>query len=875
MHNIKNILRSSSAMIILLTLIIAGCRDDVLLYLDDEGDDPGQEVLMPISLEVGSIVTLNSVTRGEEEGNNNNGDDDFYPTVEPADVNILEDERRLHDFWILQYNAEGYRVGMPYYQEYTAGDDNPVVPILIPTKPGSKFTTVMIANSGDPSLFTDKNTATIRDLKNVHKPMTDADAVWKIIDDKKHLLMSGKTEVDINSSSFLNLNFHLRPNVAKLHLYFKLMKTTDGEGDAGGGNSWDRKRKTRAVNWGNVPDIPYADILYDSDSYNDEEHRFPSSVNPAKLNLFPLTTDKQKLNEIVGYALDMSDKPATIDVYLPRNTQGINQNTDPYQKSTYATDNALFLEIISSDKEETKQNKFRRIEFLPGANDVNDYNIIPGKYYDINFTFGNFPSDDGPVKKLYRRYGEANAYIVNPNDTRIINRFPISPVNNYATGTYPTWNKKNYWEETYYNIYLQELKQVNNDVTGKLTQDPVTWEDRDVFFTMTGVTGAVDGLSFAIMPSTQWVAEVIWQDRPERLINFCDYLGLPTHNGDYYESAGAMWLPVKIADLNNFKQTFLIKGGTTDVLDPEAFKDPYNDRNPTRSEIFFKTTGVEGNVVVGIRKKTDAEKAGGPPPALTDRQYLWSWHLWITNYNPAELGHKTMDRNIGAMTPDEPGFYYQYNRKDPFPHYNATVYDINGNELTQLCHQVGPDDNKISASMLCYQHDGGSTQKAIASAKLKGVNSPFTLIYHTYTSSSVTTTARKDYKGESGSAWPPTNSISSSTNWAIEDPSPQGWVLPPDEKQQEIPPGFWSIATSWQGLDIPAGGLRSDPYKSSDIDYLYRMNSPFLWLSKFGGTTVNTGEPGIAPNTSNNASPYYPEGYKMAVDALPVRCTKR
>ncbi len=856
MHKISTrIIRFHSTGILLLLLVLTGCTDELVSPAVDEFDDPGREVMMPLSLEVEGIVTLGSASRSDS-------DDDWSPTPEDPDPRISEDETRLHDFWILQYNSAGNRVGMPYYQKYSGQGEKPVIPFLIPTKPGNKFTTVVVANTGDSTLFTDENSETVRKVKNVHKPMKNADDVWVIIDDKKHLPMSGKIDVDYNT---LSISVHLRPNVAKLHLYFKLMKTTDGEGDAGGGNSWDRKRKTLAVNWGNVPDIPYADILYESDNYNDDEHRFPSPVNPANLNLFPITTDKEKLTEIIGYSLDMSDKPSTIDVYLPRNTQGVNQNTNPYLKSPLATEHALFLEIVCSDKEETQQNKYRRIEFMVGANDVNDYNIIPGKFYDIDFTFSNFPTDDGPVKKLYRRYGEGNAYIVNPNDPRIINRFPISPVNNYATELYPgapDISKKTYtyWEEAYFKIYLQELKEVNNDVTGQLTQDPSTWERRREYFTTYTDSQHEPVWPFAITPDTEWVAEVIWQDSPKRLINFCDYLGMLTNNGDYYESAGAMWLPVKMADFNIFKQTFLIKGGTKDVLDPAAFKDPFNDRNPTRSEIFFKTTGAEGNVIVGIRKKSE----DGKP--VEDREYLWSWHLWITNYNPAELGQSTMDRNIGAMESGGVGFYYQFGRKDPFPHWKASVYDINGKELTQLRHTIASGE---SASMLIYRHPGKTTTKDIRETQTNAVKWPYKLFYHT-AGTTATTLANKNYIGQTvgrTTAWPVSTSAA---NWNPQDPSPQGWVLPPDEKQPETPPGSWTMISSWDGLTIPAGGLRADPYRYTTLFDLYRGENPFLWV-----TGPHTVLPTSATNTGTYTAPYYSEGMKSMVDALPVRCTKR
>lgn len=100
--------------------------------------------------------------------------------------------------------------------------------------------------------------------------------------------------------------------------------------------------------------------------------------------------------------------------------------------------------------------------------------------------------------------------------------------------------------------------------------------------------------------------------------------------------------------------------------------------------------GVQGNVVLGVRRPGDV--------------YLWSWHLWITDYNPyayqlqpyegqyiyPTLGgnlHRyggkewtsgkyqnqfVMDRDIGALTDKysdtEKGHVcYQYGRKDPLP----------------------------------------------------------------------------------------------------------------------------------------------------------------------------------------------------------------
>lgn len=74
-----------------------------------------------------------------------------------------------------------------------------------------------------------------------------------------------------------------------------------------------------------------------------------------------------------------------------------------------------------------------------------------------------------------------------------------------------------------------------------------------------------------------------------------------------------------------------------------------------------------GNALLG------AYDAGG--------KLLWSWHVWITDYNPAKTpleysnGYTVMERNLGALnnansTTDEIlasyGLFYQWGRKEPF-----------------------------------------------------------------------------------------------------------------------------------------------------------------------------------------------------------------
>lgn len=155
----------------------------------------------------------------------------------------------------------------------------------------------------------------------------------------------------------------------------------------------------------------------------------------------------------------------------------------------------------------------------------------------------------------------------------------------------------------------------------------------------------------------EWSAEVIWQTSGQQMIEFYD------ENGNRTDKEG--------------RESPVYKGNKTLNIKPKR--------------------GAKGNVVVGVYR---TDKTG-------TREYLWSWHLWITDYNPDECRNQNwdgrfkyalsngsgevhryigaawdaddakyhnkwmMDRNLGAMVgegsfDDMEGLYYTWGRKDPF-----------------------------------------------------------------------------------------------------------------------------------------------------------------------------------------------------------------
>lgn len=138
-----------------------------------------------------------------------------------------------------------------------------------------------------------------------------------------------------------------------------------------------------------------------------------------------------------------------------------------------------------------------------------------------------------------------------------------------------------------------------------------------------------------------------------------------------------------------------------------------NETYPIHSRITVKTNdkGIKGNALIGAFNK--------------DNEILWSWHIWITNTDPGNVGNAVvyttynwdndkiyswqqgvndgvsyprvpgyaiMSCNLGALA-DEPsgdfdtdtfGMLYQWGRKDPFPpmiKFNSNLHDYN-NEAT-------------------------------------------------------------------------------------------------------------------------------------------------------------------------------------------------
>jgi len=137
-----------------------------------------------------------------------------------------------------------------------------------------------------------------------------------------------------------------------------------------------------------------------------------------------------------------------------------------------------------------------------------------------------------------------------------------------------------------------------------------------------------------------------------------------------------------------------VKGNSTSVLNFDNAVLLWQDTKSMVSSV--SGNGDEGVVVV---KLASGKQGNAVVAARKGDTIVWSWHLWVSDYNPEDnvftwtdskgKSYSYMDRNLGAMSAEKYskeslGLMYQWGRKDPFPGGDGvessipvSIYDIN------------------------------------------------------------------------------------------------------------------------------------------------------------------------------------------------------
>ena len=490
------------------------------------------------------------------------------------------------DFWFFEYDAGGNLLGTPRYydiEDYDSAESLPVS-VILPNTPGVIYKAIVIANTHDASFLTGISYNTLTALKSSSKKVKSSADLYHGSD----ILMNGIADI---TSSTTAVECFLYRNVAKISLK---IKNEDLSGI-----------QINSVQVMNVPDRLFvADQMYAGESV------FPDQSVVKYVNL---EKDEVKIQE---------GSETQLMYYLPRNMQGVNNSITEAGKNVNAPECATYIEVLATRTTPCTKVRYR---FYPGANNIDDFNIVPNHQYEITLDFSIFGDfNDNRVEDLsVIKLEDSNSYIINPTDGSAIKY--VVPIENRIN---------TYWKSE----------------SGMLNDD---WED------------------YLIGQGQDWVAEVIWQDVNKQVIQFVN------------------------------------EEGTT--------SDTYTGLADDRYFSFVTTDDAVGNtcnVVIGVR-------CAGDGWSETEDGYMWSWHLWLTDYDPyeyvgqwvdgvydypvtggslhryssfddiagfADANVYIMDRNFGAKGYKREhgwsaaaGTMYQFGRKDPFP-INDNVYDITGTQ---------------------------------------------------------------------------------------------------------------------------------------------------------------------------------------------------
>lgn len=261
----------------------------------------------------------------------------------------------------------------------------------------------------------------------------------------------------------------------------------------------------------------------------------------------------------------------------------------------------------------------------------------------------------------------------------------------------------------------------------------------------------------------------------------------------------------------------------------------------------IKSIGKEGAGPTGYLVVEPGVSQGNAVVAIknTAGTILWSWHIWVTDYEPTPSSTGGfMDRNLGAIgnTPgavNTKGLLYQWGRKDPFPN-STTINDtaeptlFNGTSVA-----TGPGVTTINKVNVSQPENF-----------LNSVANPTTYYY--------STSKLGDWFTHTGSRNQQDDNLwggGSTTPKTVYDPCPSGWRVPKINVLSSLEGkyGFanYGVTISNKGGFYPAAGLRGNGnenlanvgtrgyYWSANID---KENAQMIIIEKDGsdGTSVSS-----------------------------------
>ncbi|MDE6538128.1 MAG: hypothetical protein K2M13_08875 [Muribaculaceae bacterium] len=363
---------------ILLSLIpltcLYSCSDELPVHDSDGDTTDGVEISVPISL---SVAPMRS------------GD----PGSRATYIEATDDEKKITDFWLIEYNENGVRVGLPRYFEvegeahtsYTLDNIN----IIVPREEGQNYTCVLMANTRDASMFGEHNRAkfsTLDALRNFDKDVTNQEDLFKPAENR-YLLMSGWIHITKDTRK---LEFDLIRNVSKV----KVKLTAFPE----------NKLVPKYFQW---CDVPFAKLFPHGTNAN---YKQKVSRNWRQHDDFQIIRDDD------GY-----------DYYIPCNSwipEDISVSSD--NGTTVREEDPTYFDIVcrlnsdnvNADDVPIDDHELYKFSIYPSRDKEKQFNFKPNHYYEIEVAINDIPDpDEDPFfnKLGYTDLRGANCYIIDPN----------------------------------------------------------------------------------------------------------------------------------------------------------------------------------------------------------------------------------------------------------------------------------------------------------------------------------------------------------------------------------------------------------------------------------------------------------------------------
>ncbi len=354
----------------------------------------------------------------------------------------------------------------------------------------------------------------------------------------------------------------------------------------------------------------------------------------SKANLFTHTDNATGVDDYIDYeieSLELSNGQQTsspFEWYMPHNEAGkgvrsVNNpgNADiPANASYIAVDGIRGVDWLDTEyKVYPSCNEYKADGSAKLYSELDSFNVKCDHQYTITVSISddgvNFDTTDEINNPDHS--GDVVDRVILPGET---NCYMIHPMYSNSANPLETVNEEN-----------PSLGYVNNTTIYEMPISRVN----EYWGNSWGISGIGD-VANVIDENTSWRVEVIWQDIKGRAMWFTNESG--TTDTDYYYGTGNAPVYFKL-DRKKLEGT--------DILKTPAAEDIY------------------GNILVGLKKVVNGEAQDG---------YLWSWHLWLTDYLPDAAPEYAFWNNTFSVQ-DTKKFYMENSDTYPIDRQGTTVYN--------------------------------------------------------------------------------------------------------------------------------------------------------------------------------------------------------